>query len=269
MLCGAKVGPVANPIAFVSGILIGAAAGLLGVGGGEFRIPVLLYLMRDRPRSAAAVNLFVGAFTVIISLARRWNDMRWTADTITFAAVIAVASLAGAVFGARRALEFPTNAIRVAMEIYLLVVGLWMVFEGFTHTETVLMRPAGAWLLVTATLIAVTVAVASAAVGVAGGELRIPALLYLCAIPLREAGTLSLVASLPTVVGGSATYRAAGELPRDALRIAILMAAGSVIGVIFGAWYLPRLTTHALKAILGLVILAAAAGLRFAAKRRM
>ena len=52
-------------IAFSIGAIIGGAAGLLGVGGGEFRIPILVYLLRHRPRSAAAVNLIVGTFTVV------------------------------------------------------------------------------------------------------------------------------------------------------------------------------------------------------------
>lgn len=248
-------------LAFFSGIVIGSMAGLLGVGGGEFRIPVLLYLLRGRPQSAAAVNLVVGTFTVIISLARRWNDMQWHRDTMLLAIVLAIASLIGAVIGAQRAIHVPATLVRRAMEIYLVVIGAWMIFEGLTHSERVLLHPTGIWLLVTAGIIGLVIAMASAAVGVAGGELRIPALLYLCAIPLKASGTLSLVASLPTVVAGGATYRAAGELRGPALRIALLMTAGSLIGVIIGAYFLPRLTGHALKAILGIVILTAAGGL--------
>jgi uncharacterized membrane protein YfcA len=33
-------------LGFLSGIVIGAAAGLIGVGGGEFQIPALLHLFR-------------------------------------------------------------------------------------------------------------------------------------------------------------------------------------------------------------------------------
>lgn len=248
-------------LSFISGVVIGIAAGLLGVGGGEFRIPVLLYLLRDRPRSSAAVNLLVGAFTVMISLARRWNDQAWTSDAIAMAVVLAVGSLAGAILGARRASSLPLNLFRRAIEIYLFVVGAWMLFEGLTHTERILLSPTGTARLVIMFVVAVVVAFASAAVGVAGGELRIPALLYLCALPIKAAGTLSLVASLPTVIAGGATYRMKGELPREALSVALWMAAGSVIGVIIGAYFLPRVTGHSLKAILGAVVLAAAAGL--------
>jgi len=46
-------------IAVTSGFVTGAAAGLIGVGGGEFRIPVLVHLLGFPLRLAAGVNLVV------------------------------------------------------------------------------------------------------------------------------------------------------------------------------------------------------------------
>ena len=60
-------------LSFVSGVLIGTAAGLIGVGGGEFRIPVLLNVLRLPVKVAAGVNIVIGLFTVTLSVARRWG----------------------------------------------------------------------------------------------------------------------------------------------------------------------------------------------------
>ncbi|MCS7151586.1 MAG: hypothetical protein NZ928_04280 [Endomicrobia bacterium] len=54
-------------ISIVSGILLGYLAGLLGVGGGEFRLPVLLYVLKLPILSAITGNLFVGLATVVFS----------------------------------------------------------------------------------------------------------------------------------------------------------------------------------------------------------
>jgi uncharacterized membrane protein YfcA len=43
--------------AFLFGVAIGAAAGLIGVGGGEFRIPVLLRVLRLAILSHAIVSI--------------------------------------------------------------------------------------------------------------------------------------------------------------------------------------------------------------------
>ncbi|MBS7612436.1 TSUP family transporter, partial [Candidatus Bathyarchaeota archaeon] len=52
---------------FCLGFLLGSAAGLIGVGGGEFRIPVLLYILKLPVVAAIAINLLVGLLTVVTS----------------------------------------------------------------------------------------------------------------------------------------------------------------------------------------------------------
>lgn len=248
-------------LALVTGIILGAAAGLIGVGGGEFRIPALWYLLQRRVRVAASVNLVVGSVTVIVSLARRWGTLQWSVSTIELAAVLLVASIAGAVIGARKANVVATPVLKRVVQGYLVIVGVWMLYEAITETERILLRPEGVTLFTIVAVLAFLIAAFSAAVGVAGGELRIPALLYLCAIPLKQAGTLSLVASIPTVVSGAIVYRQAGHLEGEALWFAVWMSAGSIAGVLIGAHFLGTISPHMLKAIFGGILLAAAIAL--------
>jgi hypothetical protein len=244
-------------LGFVSGIVIGAAAGLIGVGGGEFRIPVLLHVLRLPVKAAAGANTVIGLFVVVLSVIRRWGQQSLTADDVTLGAVMAALSLFGAVIGARQAHRLSTPLLKRIVCLYLLAVGVWMVVEGLAEVEHTLFEPEG-WLRWTlAALIGFLIAVASGALGVAGGEMRIPALMYLFAMPVKVAGTVSLIASIPTVAAGAMTYRRLGHIPNRVLVLSLIMGAGSLIGVLIGAALLPLVDQHTLKALLGVILLVA------------
>ena len=246
-------------LGLVLGAVIGAAAGLVGVGGGEFRIPVLLHVLRLPVKVAAGANTVIGLFVVTLGVARRWGQQRWTAEDLALGGVMAVASLLGAALGARRAHRLSSPLLKRIVCAYLLAVGAWMIVEALAHVDTVLLRPAGPWRWVLAAAVGFLISVVSGALGVAGGELRIPALMYLFAIPVKEAGTISLLASIPTVAAGALTYRRLGHIPDRVLVLALLMGAGSLAGVLVGAALLPLVDRHTLKAVLGGILLLATA----------
>jgi uncharacterized protein len=252
---------VHGSLAAVFGVITGAAAGLIGVGGGEFRIPFLLYIFGSEVKTAAGVNLVVGLFTVCLAFIRRWGQHAWTAEDIMLAAVFTVASLFGAVLGARQAHRWSSPLLRKIVCLYMLVVGAWMISEALSQTDHVLLSPQGITKILLAALCGLAIAAVSAVLGVAGGEMRIPALMYLFAMPITAAGTISLLVSIPTVAAGALTYRRLGHVPNRVLLIAIVMAGGSLAGVVIGTSFLPLVNKHVLKALLGIILLLATAAL--------
>lgn len=244
-------------IAFAAGVVTGTAAGLIGVGGGEFRIPVLVRLLGLPLRLAGGVNLVIGLFTVVVGVLRRWGQHVWTREDLLLVGIMSAVSVVGAGIGVRGRARLPVRPLKWTVCAYLIAVGLWMLYEAIAHVEHVLLAPTGVgrWLL--ATLVAFVIAVASGVLGVAGGEMRIPALLYLFAVPIREAGTLSLAVSVPTVAAGAVTDRRLGHIPNAVLRVAILMGIGSMVGVLMGAALLPYIDRDATKGLLGLILLSA------------
>jgi uncharacterized membrane protein YfcA len=128
----------------------------------------------------------------------------------------------------------------------------------------VLLEPTGILRWSLAAAVAFAIAVASGVLGVAGGEMRIPALLYLFGVPIVEAGTLSLAVSIPTLAAGAFIDRRLGGIPNAALRIAVLMGVASAVGVLIGAAWLPVADRDVMKGTLGVVLLLATAHLMVA-----
>jgi uncharacterized membrane protein YfcA len=238
-------------------MVTGAAAGLVGVGGGEFRMPVLVRVVNFPLRVAAGVNLAVGLVTVIASLWRRWGQRALSHDEIVLGIVMTAASVFGGVIGSllRKGLRFPI--LKWAVSGYLTLVGTWMIYEGFSHTDHILISPAGAARAVLGFGVSGAIAVLSGLFGVAGGEIRIPALMYLFGLPIKAAGTLSLLVSIPTVASAGMTDRRTGQLPDGALGPALAMAAASVVGVLIGAAFLPLVNADTAKSILGVILILA------------
>jgi uncharacterized membrane protein YfcA len=54
--------------------LIGAVAGLLGIGGGELRLPVLVSYLVLSVKVAITVNLAISIATLGTGLIRRWDS---------------------------------------------------------------------------------------------------------------------------------------------------------------------------------------------------
>jgi len=244
-------------IAALAGLLTGAAAGLVGVGGGEFRMPVLVRVVKFPLRTAAGVNLVIGLATVTVSLWRRWAQRSVLWDEIGIAAVMIGASIIGSVMGSLLRKRFRVPLLKAAISTYLVVVGAWMVYEAITHTEHAFFSPSGISRALLAFIVAFLIAVVSGVFGVAGGEMRIPALIYLFGIPIKPAGTLSLLVSIPTVAGAAVTDRRVGHLPNAVLALALIMAVSSIVGVLVGAAFVAVISQEATKAVLGVILILA------------
>ena len=111
--------------------------------------------------------------------------------------------------------------------------------------------------MVLAFIIAFVIAVVSGVFGVAGGEMRIPALMYLFGIPIKAAGTLSLLVSIPTVAGAAVTDRRIGHLPNKVLAPALILAVASIVGVLVGASFVATISQQATKGVLGVILILA------------
>ena len=100
----------------------------------------------------------------------------------------------------------------------------------------------------------------SSLLGVAGGELIIPTLVFVFGEGIKTAGTASLLISLPTVAVGVLRHRRLGSFAdrADLTQTVAPMGVGSVAGAVVGGFLVGLIPAAALKLVLGVVLIVSA-----------
>jgi uncharacterized membrane protein YfcA len=96
--------------------------------------------------------------------------------------------------------------------------------------------------------------------GVAGGELIIPTLIFIFGADIHTAESAVLFVSIPTVCMGLFRYGRMGLLPSRStlLRIGLPMGVESFVGAAAGGAFADTTSAEVLKLILGIILVAAA-----------
>ena len=251
-------------IASAWGAPIGVLGGLIGLGGGEFRIPILMRVFALGPKAVIPVNATISLFTLAASLAFRAGTLSWSAlpaHALDIAA-LAVGGIVSAIFDADVVKRMSGPHLHRWIVILLVALGLLLIGEGLIGEIQPLGMPSA---IVPRLLIGLGLGIAIGAIatilGVAGGELLIPTLVFLYGVDIKTAGTASLLISLAVVATGLIRFRVNGMLPDRAttMTLALPMAAGSVAGAALGAYLAAFADGDQLKILLGALLLTAAA----------
>lgn len=222
----------------LAGAAVGALGGLIGLGGAEFRLPLLIGVFGFAALQAVILNKAMSLLVVITALPARLVVVPLTAvlDHWTVVVNLLAGTLAGAWAGASWAVRMrATTLYRVlAVLLVLIAVALYASHSGQVpalHLSTAARVAAGV-------LAGVGIGVVAAVMGVAGGELLIPTIVLLFAVDVRLAGSLSLAVSLPTMLVAFARYSRDGSFAvlGQNKRFVGLMAAGSVVGTVVGGF---------------------------------
>ena len=250
--------------AFLYSVPIGGLAGLIGLGGGEFRLPVLTQMIGFPPRAAIPLNLLISLATLAFALVIR-NHAVPASGALAHLPEVAGLMIGGvfsAVYGVNLLLRMSDRRLTAVMATLLAALGLLLLIEAFVPFHGSMFGTEPVFVRVLAGLVTgLVVGVVSSMLGVAGGELLIPALLFLFGADIKIAGTASLLLSLAIVTTGVWRYHKAGALPMAGgpQRIALSMTAGSLIGVALGGLAVAVAPVAFLKIMLGSVLIIAAA----------
>jgi uncharacterized protein len=249
-----------TPAAFGSGAIIGVLGGLIGLGGAEFRLPLLIGAFRFAALQAVILNKAMSLIVVASALPFR-------AAVVPFAAVAAswpiivnllAGSLLGAWFGAGWATRLASQTLYrvIAAMLVALAVVLLLGHEA-AAPGAMLTGPAQ---MVAGVIAGLVIGVVAALLGVAGGELLIPTLVLLFGADIKLAGSLSLAVSLPTMLVGFARYsrdRSFVVLGENR-RFVMVMAAGSVVGSFIGGRVLGLVPNTILLPLLAVILVLSA-----------
>jgi uncharacterized membrane protein YfcA len=245
------------------GTAIGTLGGLIGLGGAEFRLPVLTGVFGYGIRDAVRLNLLVSLATVIVSLAARFAFAAFPAlDGLIpeIAAVMAGAILA-AWFGTGLLHRLSEAALTGVVATLLLAIAGLLLAEAVLPFGTVTGLPDDTALRVAVGLAAgLAIGLVSSLLGVAGGELIIPTFIFAFSVDIKTAGTASLIVSLPTVAVGVLRYARQNAYRRreDMTDLVAPMTVGSAVGASLGAALVGIIATAILKAVLGTILVVSA-----------
>lgn len=241
-----------NIISSVSGLTIGFFSGLIGVGGGEYRAPVLIYLLNLSVKFAIAANLLIGLFTVFASFLRRVGS-DFSMIIITICLIMSVTSIMGSYLGAVATKKLNDVLLKRMLGLILLLAAI----KVFLYSpQSSLAEFKLSFLIIS--LIAVfglLIGLLSGSLGIAGGEFRIPVLLLIIGLPIKIAGTANLLISIPTVLVGFFKHKNLGHVDKKSMLISFLMAVFSIMGAIIGASLLFITPEEILLKILSFIML--------------
>jgi uncharacterized membrane protein YfcA len=249
--------------ALVYAIPIGTLGGLIGLGGAEFRLPVLAGPLNYPAPRAVPLNLAVSLITLATSLAIRGRALSLVA-LAPFAVAIG-ALITGAVvtafLGATLASRLSKTHLERTILVLLVTIGSALIVEGFLPQDVPGFLPASlTWHISAGFIFGLAIGLVSSLLGVAGGELIIPTLVFAFGADIKTAGTASLLISLPTVIVGVVRYTQRGAfVDTQPLRATVLpMGAGSVIGAVIGGLLVGVVPAAVLKVGLGIILIISA-----------
>ena len=217
---------------FLTGASIGTLGGLMGLGGAEYRLPVLVAAFRFGTLQAIILNLVISLVTVFFSFIFRTSSIALeTVFSCGFLVVILLVFLS-----------------------FLVMSEHYFSFSGEPlFTDSRLMFFTGA-------LTGFFIGMVSSVLGVAGGELLIPTFMLLYGVEIKLAGSLALAVSFPTVIVGITKYRTTNAFKVVHLEKTFIayMASGSIAGAYCGSLLLGIVPASALSLLLGIILLISA-----------
>ncbi|MEW1674871.1 sulfite exporter TauE/SafE family protein [Streptomyces noursei] len=248
------------PTVFGAGAAIGVLGGMIGLGGAEFRLPLLISLFGFAALSAVILNKAMSLVVVLVALPARMAAV--PASEVAAHWPVAANLLAGSLLGAWAGASW---AVRMrSVTLYKVLAALMVLMAAalvITHTTTL-----GTLDLTLAAQVPLGVVagfgigVVAAIMGVAGGELLIPTIVLLFGLGIKTAGSMSLLVSLPTMLVAFARYSRDGSFAVLGAnrRFTLVMIAGSVTGSVLGGLLLGVFSDSVLMPALAVILLISA-----------
>jgi hypothetical protein len=278
--------PVNIFVVFAMGIAVGFISGMFGIGGGFLMTPLLIFLGISPAVAVATVSSHIAAssFSGAITYWRR------KALDLSLAAMLLIGGIAGTAAGVwlftyLRALGQLDLTISLSYVLLLGSVGGLMVAEGVRaiirsrHGKPVELRRPGShtWFhglpfklrfkqsrIYVSSIPVVTIGFImgfiGAIMGIGGGFLLVPMLIYFLRVPTNVVIGTSMVLTLVTMATATVLHSITNHLV-DVI-LALILMVGGVMGAQFGARAGQKMRGERLRLMLGVLVLAV--GVRFA-----
>lgn len=242
---------------FLAGAAVGALGGLIGLGGAEFRLPLLIGLFGFAAISAVMLNKTISL--VVVSSALLFRAQAVPLDLLlsnwNIAANILCGSLIGAWMGASWAVKMKSRSLYRTLAVMLVFIAMVLLLGHQATTTQPLFS--GVALLVAGAVAGFGIGIVAAIMGVAGGELLIPTLILLFGVDIKLAGSLSLAISLPTMLVAFFRFSkdTAFKVIKENKAFVGYMALGSIVGTSIGGHLVGIVPDQVLLPLLAAILL--------------
>jgi len=252
--------PIRRPLAAAcAGACVAILGGLIGLGGAEFRLPILIAVFALYAHRAVRINLLISLATLAMSAVARLSFLGST-NAYDFRVEI-VGLVAGGVtaawIGAGLLSRIPKARLMSVIALLLLVVAALLAAEPlWSHAQWSALGSSSALRPIVALVSGLAIGAISSLLGVAGGEFLIPTLVFLFGADIKTAGTASVLVSIPIVVTGVARHWRTGHYRSQSMLVylALPMAIGSVVGAAIGGYLAAWAPTDAVRLMLAVIL---------------
>jgi uncharacterized membrane protein YfcA len=254
--------PIRRPLAAAfAGATVALLGGLIGLGGAEFRLPVLIAIFALYAHRAIRINLLVSLATLAMSAVARLGFLHSVnlADHAVEIFGMLAGGIASAWFGAGLLQRIPKTRLMGVIAVLLLATAGLLVAETLFHgTAWTLVAPDSQWRGAVAVLAGLLVGALSSLLGVAGGEFIIPILIFIFGADIKTAGTASVLISIPVVLTGVTRHWLIGHYRSQTMLFYLVlpMSIGSVVGALVGGYLAVWAPTDALRLFLAAILAA-------------
>ncbi|PMB75271.1 MAG: sulfite exporter TauE/SafE family protein [Candidatus Bathyarchaeota archaeon] len=246
------------------GFLVGIIASLTGIGGGSFIVPILAILYNFVPANAVGTSLTSIIFTAAASTVNYARQKRIYYKT---GLILAVTTAPGAFLGARLTSIIAPNTLGLIFGFFIIFIALRMIINinDFRSKKANLEEGKVQLILKSdkevigsgrnlflGTGLSFFGGLASGLLGIGGGVLVVPIMVFALKMPIHNATATSMFTMIITSISGVAEHYMANHIYLDYV---LLLALGTIFGAQVGAYASKRISGKGLRRIFGLVLL--------------
>jgi uncharacterized membrane protein YfcA len=240
----------------VFGFLIGIIASLTGVGGGIFIVPVLTFFYDFKVSNATATSLTTIIFTAIAATINYSRQKRIFYKT---GLILVITTAPGAYFGAWLATIMEERLLGLIFGFFLILVAIRMIISTLrtktqgkslsvkTDSELIKQRKT----IIIGAGLSFFGGVASGLLGIGGGTLIVPIMVVAMGMPIHYATATSMFTMIFTSISGVTKYYQSNLIN---FPVALMLAAGTVIGAQVGAHTSKKISGRNLSLIFGIIL---------------
>jgi len=220
------------------GFVIGLFLGLLGGGGSILTVPVFVYILGFGAKESIAMSLAVVGTTSLVGAVGHWREGH---VNVRVASIFGAVAIVGTYLGTRLATRL-TGAEQLAIFATMMLVAAGFMLRG-RQTDGGPPTAQTSASVASTTIQGLVVGSLTGLVGVGGGFLIVPALVW-GGLPMRDAvGTSLLVIAMNCVMG---FYGYVGQVKVAWLSVA-LVTAGTMPGIATGKYAMRFVSQQALR----------------------